>query len=335
MNALVTGGGGFLGRAVVERLLARGDTVKVLGRNRYPEVEALGAEGVVGDLADAWPVEALRGVDVVFHVAGLAGMWGPREDYVRTNLTGTVALLDAARRYGVKRFVYTSSPSVTFHGHDEEGVSEAQTSYPERFLFWYPETKAAAEKAVLGANGPGFATTALRPHLIYGERDPHLLPRLIRRHQAGRLRRIGDGTNRVALTYVENGAVAHLQAADALAEGSPNAGKAYFITDGEPVRVWDWLNEVFTRLGLGPVRGSVPKGVAMTAGGVAEWVWRTFALSGDPPVTRFTVSQIATSHWYDLSAARADFGYAPVVNPADAVDRTVAAIAKRLRTGTL
>lgn len=336
MKALVTGGGGFLGRAIVEQLIARGDSVRVLGRHRYPEVEALGAEGVVADLASAQGLDAaLQGVDVVFHVASLAGMWGRREDYVRTNIDGTLALLDATKRAGIGRFVYTSSPSVTFQGHDEHNVSEAQASYPERFLFWYPETKAAAEQAVLAANGPGLATTALRPHLIYGPRDPHLLPRLIRRQLAERLRVIGDGQNQVALTYVDNGAAAHLAAADALAPGSANAGRPYFITDGPPVRVWDWLNDVFTRVGVGPVRGRVPRGVAMAGAGVAEWVWRTFSLSGEPPITRFTVAQIATSHWYDISAARADFGYAPPVAPADAVDRTVAALAARLAAGEL
>lgn len=334
MRALVTGGGGFLGRAITERLLARGDAVVVLGRHRYPEVEALGAEGVVIDLTAPQGLdEALRGVDVVFHVAALAGMWGSYARYHAINVEGTRALLDAGRRAGVRRFVYTSSPSVTFHGHDEEGVTEADCTYPEAFPFHYPATKAQAEQLALAANGPELATTALRPHLIYGERDPHLLPRLISRHVAGRLRVIGDGQNRVALTYVENAAAAHLAAADALAPGSANAGKAYFITDGEPVAVWAWLSDVFEALGLGRVRGRVPVGVARVAAGLAEGVWRTFNLDGEPPITRFTVQQISTSHWYDLSAARQDFGYTLVVEPDEAVRRTVAGLRQRMEAG--
>lgn len=327
MRALVTGGGGFLGGEIAKQLLALGHQVTVLGRNRYPHMEALGAAGVVCDLSTGEGLEqALEGMDVVFHVAALAGMWGPRARYVAANVTATEKLLGAAEQAGVERFVYTSSPSVTFHGHDEEGVSEADCSYPERHDFYYSETKAIAERRVLAANGPKMATTALRPHLIYGPGDPHLIPRLLSRHRAGRLKVLGDGQNKVALTYVDNAAVAHLQAAKVLAVGSPNAGKAYFITDGEPVSVWGWLNEVFEALGEAPIKGRVPKWLAMPLSGVAEAVWRGFSLEGEPPITRFAVSQISTSHWFDLSAAREDFGYTPVVDGPEGFRRMVDAL---------
>lgn len=327
MRALVTGGGGFLGGAIAKRLMEAGFEVRVLGRNRYPHMEALGAEGVVCDLSIGDGLaEALDGVDVVFHVAALAGMWGPRERYYAANVTATERLLDAARSAGVDRFVYTSSPSVTFHGRDEEGVRESDCSYPERHEFFYSETKAIAEQMVLAANSGTFATTALRPHLIYGPGDPHLIPRLLDRHRAGRLKVLGDGKNQVALTYVDNAAVAHLQAAQVLKPGSANAGKAYFITDGEPVSVWGWLNRVFTALGEGQIKGRVPKWLAMPLSGVAEAVWRGFGLDGEPPITRFAVSQISTSHWFDLSAAREDFGYQPVVTGEEGFERMVQAL---------
>ncbi|MCB9793756.1 MAG: NAD-dependent epimerase/dehydratase family protein [Alphaproteobacteria bacterium] len=336
MKALVTGGGGFLGREITERLLARGDEVRVLARGRYPEVEALGAEGVQHDLSD--PVgltEKLAGVDVVFHVAALAGMWGPRERYVKINVDGTRHLLEAARAAGVKRFVFTSSPSVTFHGVDELNLSEAQASYPESFLFYYSETKAIAERLVLAANGPELATTALRPHLIYGGRDPHLLPRLIGRHQAGRLRIIGDGQNLISLTHVSNAAQAHLLAADALSPGSANAGKAYFITDAEPVKVWEWLNGVYQALGLPPLTRRIGVGPARIVSGLLEAIWRTLGLTSDPPITRFTVAQISTSHTYDLSASREDFGYVPETGPEEAMRETLEGLRVRLQAGGL
>jgi len=327
MKALVTGGGGFLGGAIAKQLIEAGHTVRVLGRNRYPHMEALGAESVVCDLSIGEGLEALlEGVGVVFHVAALAGMWGPRERYYAANVTATERLLEAARAAGVQRFVYTSSPSVTFHGRDEEGVSETDCSYPEHHDFFYSETKAIAEQAVLAANSGELATTALRPHLIYGPGDPHLIPRLLARHRAGRLKVLGDGENQVALTYVGNAAVAHLQAALVLQPGSANAGKAYFITDGDPVPVWGWLNRVFSELGEGEIRGRVPKWLAMPLSGLAEAVWRVLSLEGEPPITRFAVSQISTSHWFDLSAAERDFGYQPMVTGEEGFQRMIKAL---------
>lgn len=325
MKALVTGGGGFLGSAIARMLLERGDEVVVLGRNHYPELEALGCLGQVADLGKGPPVLP-DDLDVVFHVAALAGMWGPYERYYEVNVEGTRNILAAAKRAGVRRFVYTSSPSVTFHGHDEENVSEADCSYPSVFPFHYPATKAMAEQEVLAANSNDFATTALRPHLIYGPGDPHLLPRLMARQEAGRLRRIGDGQNRVAVTYVDNAAIAHLQAAEALFGGSKNAGRAYFITDGEPVKCWDWLEEAFVAAGLGTIDKSISRATALRVASVLEWVWRTFSLGGEPPVTRFTVEQVSSSHWYDLSAAREDFGYTPVVTGEEGFRRMVASL---------
>ena len=337
MHALVTGGGGFLGRAITEQLLARGDTVTILSRGRYPEVEALGARGVQCDLSDpgAELAEALDGVDVVFHVASKTGVWGPREHFFRANVDGTKNLVAAARAAGVRRFVYTSSPSATFDGANAEGKSEADAPYPEHFEAPYPESKAVAERHVLAADSDSFATTALRPHLIWGPRDPHILPRLITRHKAGRLMRIGDGTNRVGITYIDNAAVAHLQAADVLAPGSANAGRPYFITDLAPVSLWPWIEGFLTSVGLPPIRRSVSPGLAKAVGGLLEWIWRTFGRAGEPPMTRFVAAEMATSHWYDLSGARDDFGYTPLVGPEEGLQRASAWARDEMAAGRL
>ena len=188
----------------------------------------------------------------------------------------------------------------------------------------YPETKAIAERMVLAANSPLLSTVALRPHLIYGPRDPHLLPRLILRAKAGRLRVVGDGQNQVSITYIDNAVAGHLAAAARLEPGAACAGKAYFLCDEEPVRIWDWLGQLFSRLGIRPVKGNVPLGVARFAGGLAELTWKGLSLDGEPPMTRFIASQLATSHTYDLTPARRDFGFAPPVDGKTALDRTVA-----------
>lgn len=325
MRALVTGGGGFLGRAVVRLLRERGDAVRSFSRGTYAALDALGVEQARGDLSDPAAVAAAaEGCDIVFHVAAKAGVWGPWADYYRANVVGTQNVLAACRTHGIRRLVFTSSPSVTFAGRDQDGVNESEP-YPKRFLAHYPHTKAVAEQAVLAANGPDLATVALRPHLIWGPGDPHLVPRLIDRARAGRLKRIGNRPNRVDTVYVDNAALAHLQAADRLAVGSPVAGKAYFVSQGEPEPLWDFVNRVLAAAGLPPVTRSVPAGVAYAAGAVLETAYRVLRLRGEPPMTRFVARQLATAHWFDLSAARRDFGYDPKVSTAEGLRRLAAA----------
>ena len=326
MKALVTGGGGYLGREICRQLLERGDAVTVLARSRYREVEALGASSVQCDLSRSGGLEALvAGHDVVFHVASKIGAWGRREDFLAVNLHGTERLLAACRAAGVSRFVYTSSPSATFGPEPADGATEADCPYPAVFGGLYPESKALAEQAVLAADGPDLATTSLRPHLIYGPDEPHMLPRVLERHRAGRLRRIGDGTNRVSLTYRDTAAAAHLQAADALQVGSPNAGKAYFVNDPEPVELWAWLDRFLEGVGEGPIRGAVSLETALRLGGLVEWVWRLLRLGGEPPITRFQVLGMGTTHWYRCSAAEQDFGFRPSISGEEGLLRTIAA----------
>jgi nucleoside-diphosphate-sugar epimerase len=322
VSSLVTGAGGFLGRCVVEQLVDRGEHVRALVRRTHSGLEALGVECVLGDVRDAAAVEAAcRGVDVVHHVAAVAGLWGPWKHYYDTNVTGTENVVQACRRAGVKRLVFTSSPSVTFTGRDQCGVDES-APYAEKWLAHYPHTKALAEKLVLDANGKdGLLTCALRPHLMWGPGDQHLIPRLLGRARKGQLRQVGDGKNLIDAVYVENAAAAHLLAAEALVPGAAACGKAYFITNSEPVNCWDWINEVLGLAGIAPVKRRVSLRAAYAAGAVMECMWKVIGRTDEPRMTRFLAAQLGTSHYFDISAARRDLGYVPRVSMAEGMNR--------------
>lgn len=332
-HALVTGGGGFLGLALVRQLRAAGVRVHSVSRKRYAAVDETGAISLQADLADPNTVATacqkaeLGPNSVVFHVAALPGVWGPREAYWRTNVEGTQVLLDRARDRGAARFVFTSSPSAIFDGSDHRNAGN-ELPYPERFLAHYPETKAEAERRVLSANGPGFATVALRPHLIFGPGDPHLVPRLLERARAGRLKVVGSGTNEVSMTFVENAAAAHVDAARALADPAcPGAGRAYFINQKDPVRLWGWVERVLSELSAPQPKGQVSPQLAYQAGALLEGLWKTLRLGGEPPMTRFVAQQMALDHTYDLGPAERDLGYVERVDLEEATQRTIAAFA--------
>ena len=314
MKALVTGGGGFLGGAIVRKLLERGDSVRSLARGDYPELRALGVETIRGDVADRdVTFRAVDGVDAVFHVAAKAGIWGPRVDFVRANVDGSRHVVEACLKHAVGKLIFTSSPSVIYGDGDLEGADES-TPYPDRFDADYPETKAQAERLVLARNEPNLATVALRPHLIWGPGDNHLIPRIIARAKAGRLRKIGNRPNRVDSIYVDNAADAHLLAADRLRPGSPIAGRAYFLSQGEPWPLWDLINAILHAAKLPPVTRSIPPTIAHLAGLTLEAVHRVFHLPGEPAMTRFLAHQLSTAHWFNIDAARRDLGYEPKVS---------------------
>jgi nucleoside-diphosphate-sugar epimerase len=324
MKALVTGGGGFLGGAVVRLLRERGDEVRSSARGHYPALDALGVTQVRGDLADAAAVDAaVRGCDIVFHVAAKAGVGGRYADYHRANVVGTENVLAACRRHGVRRLVYTSSPSVVFNGRDMEGVDES-AAYPAAYDAHYPHTKALAERAVLAANGSELATVALRPHLIWGPGDNHLVPRILQRGRSGRLRRIGRENKRIDSIYIDNAADAHLLAADRLQPGSPVAGRAYFLSNGEPLPTWDLVNRILACGGVPPITRSIPVGLAVVAGTVLEAIYGLLRLDAEPPMTRFLAHELSTAHWFDLSAARRDLGYVPKVSIDEGLQRLAA-----------
>lgn len=327
MKCLVTGGGGFLGRAIVEQVLARGDMVRSFGRGEYPELAALGVEVIRGDIRDRVAVQAVcAGMDCVFHVAAIAGIGGPWARFYEANVVGTENVIAACHAQGVSRLVYTSSPSVTFAGRDQCGVTEAEAmpdlEWLERNNCHYSRSKAIAEAVVLAANDGGIATCALRPHLIWGPRDQHLIPRLITRAKSGRLRRVGDGTNEVDIIYVENAAAAHLQAADALAQdNSPVNGSTYFLSQGAPVNCWQWIDEILGLAGLPPVKKTISFRAAYGIGRVCEAVYAAVRTEREPPMSRFLAWQLASSHWFDISAARRDFGYEPRISTAEGMQR--------------
>lgn len=321
MKALVTGGGGFLGSAIVRRLLARGDSVRSLSRGDYPALRTLGVELVQADIADADAVlQAADGCDIVFHVAARPGIWGKYEEYHRINVVGTENVLAACKRRGIRQLVYTSSPSVVFDGRDMEGVDES-VPYPEHYHAHYPRTKAIAERLVLAANGPDLATVALRPHLIWGPGDNQLVPRIVARAKAGRLRRIGRADKRVDTVYIDNAADAHLLAADRLQPGSFIGGKAYFISQGEPIPLWEMIDRILAAAELPPVTQRMPLGLAVAVGWVCEAVYGCLGIRGEPPMTRWLARELSTAHWFNIDAARRDLEYEPQVSLTEGLDR--------------
>ncbi len=332
-SALVTGGTGFLGRHIVEQLLAAGRSVAVLARRSAPDLERRGVRCLTADLADPGAMgAACRGVATVFHTAAKVGVWGSRTAFFRANVLGTRALLDGCREQGVQRLVYTSTLSVIYNGRDLAGVDESlplATACPSA----YPLSKAAAEREVLAANSPALRTIALRPHLIWGVGDPHLVPRMLTQARSGRLRIVGPGRNRVDLVHVRNVADAHLLAERALgdrppaAAGTPEppaAGRAYFVTNGEPVFLWDWINGLLRGLGLPPVTRHLSRRAALAAGAGSELLWYLLRLRGEPPLTRFVAKELALDHWADIGAARRDLGYEPRVTMAEGTAELIA-----------
>lgn len=323
MKALVTGGGGFLGSTIARMLHARGHEVVALGRGRYPRLEAEGIRTIQADIADGPAVRrACRGADVVFHVAALPAIWGPKADFWRTNVVGTRNVIAACRAEGVTRLVHTSTPSVVFGKRPLCGVDESQP-YPRRFLAEYPRTKAVAEQEVLAANSGDLATVALRPHLIWGPGDPHLIPRIVERAERGQLRVVGREENLVDITYIDNAASAHVAACDRLSPGAPCSGRAFFISQGEPVRLWSWLRSLLAQIGAPPPRRPVPLASAYAVGAIMEAIFRLTGRAGEPPMTRFLALQLAHSHYFDVSAARELLGYEPAVSTEEGLSRLV------------
>ncbi len=321
MKALVTGGGGFLGKAIIKLLCDRGDEVRSFSRHEHPALITMGVEHCRGELSDAEAVKsAADGCDIVFHVAAKAGVWGPYEEFYRANVLGTRHVIAACRHHGIKLLVHTSSPSVVFDGTDMEGVDESMP-YPEHFEAFYPQTKAEAEQLVLQANDQDLATVALRPHLIWGPEDNHLVPRILERGKKGALRKLGSRECLADTIYIDNAAMAHLQAADHLDIGSTVAGKAYFLSQGEPRPLWEVVNRILNAGGLPPVTRTISPLLAYWIGAVLEKVYTILKLKGEPRMTRFVAKELSTSHWFDLSAARRDFGYRPEISFDEGMER--------------
>lgn len=313
MNALVTGGGGFLGEALVRALLSRGDGVRILARGDYPALAALGAELHRGDLRDPAAVRAAcQGMDVVFHTAAKAGGWGDPNEYEAINVHGTNNVIQGCRDAGVSSLVYTSTPSVVHSGGPIEGSDES-LPYARRFLAHYPRTKALAEQEVRSASDDALRTISIRPHFIWGPGDRHLLPRLIERTNAGRMRRVGGGDPLTDTTYIDNCVHAHLLAAAKLEERAPLGGRVYFISDDAPIGLWTMANRMLAAADAGPIEGKVPAWLAYGAGALLEGIHWTLRREQEPLMTRFGASQLSHAQWFDISAAKRDLGYQPIV----------------------
>ena len=328
-QALITGGGGFLGGALARDLKARGWEVRTLQRGAYPELEAAGIETRAGDLCDAEAVRAAcAGVDVVFHVAARVGYHGPAREYEAVNVGGTQHVIDGCRAEGVGRLVFTSTPSVVHDRQGSDGVDES-APYPARFVADYPRTKAEAERRVLAANDASLRTVSLRPRGIWGPGDTQLFPRLVEWRRTGQLKRIGRGDPLQDFTYIDNCVHAHRLAAERLAEAPEVVGgKAYFITDGEPTGCWTMIERVLACAGLtGPER-RVPTGAARVAAGLMEGIWRVGRLRSEPRLTRFKLDVLTQPCWFRIDAARADLGYEPQVTQAEGLERLRASAAQ-------
>ncbi|HUT52414.1 MAG TPA: NAD-dependent epimerase/dehydratase family protein [bacterium] len=324
MKAMVTGGTGFLAGHLIDKLQGAGHAVRTLDLANAPTAELAkrGVEVKAGDLRDAEAVAvACAGMDTVFHVAALAAPFGPRKLFWGINVTGTDNVISGCKAAGVKRLVHVSSPSAVFDGTDHVNADES-LPYPKKFMSHYCETKAISEQHALAANGPDLETVALRPHAIWGPRDKNLWPRIISRARAGKMVQVGDGLNEITGLYVENGADALILAAKAPAEKA--AGKVYFINDGVPVKLWEFVRRVLSALNIPGPKRQISYRTAYVMGAIQEFLWSALHLKGEPTITRYTASELARHHTYSIARARSDLGYNPRIGLEEGLEKTIA-----------
>ncbi len=327
MNILVTGGGGFLGAAICRQLLERGHRVTAFQRSDSAELKKLGVQVIQGDITDFHSVnKAFRGIDVVFHTAAKAGLSVRYDDFYRPNVIGTQNVINACIENRISKLVFTSSPSVTHADGDVEGGDET-LPYAEKYHSPYPATKAMAEQMVMAAHGPDLHTVSLRPHLIWGPGDNHLLPKLLERAKAGKLKLPG-AEKLIDTVYIDNAASAHLLAMDKLIPDPDSVGgKTYFISNDDPRPQGDIIRALLKAAGEDVEIGSISPAIARAAGLVAESAWKLLRLRSDPPVTRWSAEHLSTAHWYDISAAKRDLGYRAEIGIDEGLKRLAASLA--------
>jgi len=314
-KVLVTGAGGFLGSALCRFLRVGNINVIGFARGNYPHLKALGVQLIQGDLQDVHTVNAaVKECAMVFHVASKAGVWGDKNSYFGPNVLGTENIIKACEVHKVSRLIYTSTPSVTFEGKDESGIDESQP-YAEHFLNYYGLSKAIAEKRILEANHKALKTVALRPHLIWGPNDPHLVPRVIERAKQGKLTLVGKTDKLVDTIYIDNAVYAHLLAAITLdEENSACAGKAYFLSNDQPIYMATMLNKILAAAKLPPVQQRIPSSVAYFVGSLLERWYKITKNKNEPIMTRFVAKQLSTSHYFNIDAAKQDFHYKALIS---------------------
>ncbi len=321
--AIVTGGGGFVGLAIVKALRGMNIQVSVVGRHRYPQVEEVGAVCLVGDIRDGeFLKSAFAGADTIFHVAAKAGIWGDWQDYFSINVTGTENVIAACRHNNINRMVYTSTPSVVFNQGHLCGVDET-TPYATEVLCHYARSKIMAEILVLDANDSQLGTVAIRPHLIWGPGDTNLIPRLLDRGRKKQLKIVGDATNMVDISYIDNVVDAHIKAAINLELYGTAAGEAFFISQGEPVNLWGWINELFIALNRPLVARKVSFKTAFRVGNVLEYIYTFLRIRREPKMTRFVAEQMAKSHFFSVEKARNILKWQPEVTTSEGMKRLV------------
>jgi nucleoside-diphosphate-sugar epimerase len=313
-SAFVTGGSGFIGGRLVKRLVAEGTRVRALARSdaSAAKVEALGAEPVRGDLED--PASIATGADgceVAFHLAAQLGDWGAWDEFERANVIGTENALEGCARAGVRRFVHCGTEAALMAGEPLVNVDETAPLRPDSKAP-YPATKAKAERAVRDANRTGFETVVLRPRFVWGAGDTTLLPEMIRMVEAGRFAWIGGGRNLTATTHVENVVEGLLLAAQ---KGRP--GEAYFVTDGGAVVMREFVTELLATQGVEPPDRSLPAWLAGALAVGSETAWRLLPLAGSPPLNRFSYWLLTQECTIDISKARRELDYEPIVSKQD------------------
>jgi len=312
MRVLVTGSTSLLGGAVARLLAARGDAVTVLQRSPG----GLGVPEVLGDISDTDVVDrAVRGQDAVVHLAARVGVVGTREQFERTNVGGTRAVVDAMRSHGVPRLVHVSSPSVAHAGRPLMGAP-AEPASPATARGHYSRTKATAELVALGSGLP--EVVAVRPHLVWGPGDTQLVGRIVERARAGRLALVGGGTALIDTTYLDNAADALVAALDRAPRA---AGRALVVSNGEPRTVAEMFGRILAAAGVESRLPRVPVGIAMAAGASAEAVWAATSREDDPPMTRFLAEQLSTAHWFDQREVRALLEWSPAVRLDEGFER--------------
>ena len=322
MHLLITGGAGFLGSKITEFALARGYKVSCLSRKNYPHLEVLGAKSIMADISNTSSLEQVdfSVFDAVIHTAAIAGVWGDKKKIWNTNYEGTKNLYHQVSKAGIKYFVYTSTPSVVF-GKEDIIRGDEKLPYPSKFYTDYAASKAAAEK-FLFAQETDMQINALRPHLIWGPGDPHLIPRLVEKAKQGKLKQVGSGDNLVDVIFVDNAANAHLDLLNTMIDNKELKGQAYFIGQEKPVNLWDFINQILVKYGINPEYGYVSFKLSFMLGAVLELIFKLLGIVfPEPPMTRFVALQLAKNHYFSHEKAVNEFSYKVLVSTGEGLEK--------------